>query len=134
LFEIAWFLSSYEEDEQVWERLVAIGLHQIDGGHFRATALLFAQPQRLLCRARIPSPKRRRELTKTKGTNLTYRTFSEIMTFNVARYRTYFEDARRRAEQMSDPVEKLAWLRMAERWFKLLTLAQEHAPNDAQGR
>jgi hypothetical protein len=56
------------------------------------------------------------------------------MTFNAARYRTYFEDARKRAEQVADPVEKQAWLRMAERWFKLLTLAQEHAPNEAQGR
>jgi hypothetical protein len=45
------------------------------------------------------------------------------MTFNAARYRTYLEDARKRAEQASDPVEKRAWLRMAEKWFKLLALA-----------
>jgi hypothetical protein len=53
------------------------------------------------------------------------------MTFSAARYRTYFEDARKRAEQVSDPVEKQAWLRMAERWFKLLALAEQHAPKEA---
>jgi hypothetical protein len=53
------------------------------------------------------------------------------MTFNAARYRTFFEDARRRAEQVSDPVEKRAWLGMAEKWFKLLTLAEQHSPKKA---
>jgi hypothetical protein len=53
------------------------------------------------------------------------------MTVDAARYRTYFEDARKRAEQVSDPVEKQAWLRMAEKWFKLLlwrnsTLRRKH--------
>jgi hypothetical protein len=53
------------------------------------------------------------------------------MTFNAARYRTYFEDARKRAEQVSDPIEKQAWLRMAEKWFKLLALAELHSPKEA---
>ena len=53
------------------------------------------------------------------------------MTVNAARYRTYFEDARKRAEQVSDPAKKQAWLRMAEKWFKLLSLAEQHAPKEA---
>lgn len=53
------------------------------------------------------------------------------MTFNAARYRAYFEDARKRAEQVSDPVEKQAWLQMAEKWFKLLALAEQHSPTEA---
>jgi hypothetical protein len=53
------------------------------------------------------------------------------MTLNAARYRTYFEDARKRAEQVTDPVERQAWLRMAEKWFKLLTLAEQHSPKEA---
>ena len=44
------------------------------------------------------------------------------MTLNAIRYRTYFEDARKRAEQVADPVEKQAWLRMAEKWLKLWLL------------
>jgi hypothetical protein len=43
------------------------------------------------------------------------------------RYRHYFEDARKRAEQSADPVEKQAWMRMAEKWLKLLALADQHA-------
>jgi hypothetical protein len=53
------------------------------------------------------------------------------MTFNAARYRTYFEDARKRAEQVSDPIEKRAWLRMAEKWLKLLALAEQDAAKEA---
>jgi hypothetical protein len=49
------------------------------------------------------------------------------MTLNAIRYRTYFEDARKRAEQVADPVEKQAWLRMAEKWLKLLALADQNA-------
>jgi hypothetical protein len=49
------------------------------------------------------------------------------MTFNAMRYRTYLEDARKRAEQVTDPVEKQAWLRMAEKWLKLLALADQNA-------
>jgi hypothetical protein len=66
-----------------------------------------------------------------RGTKTRSRTFSEAMTVNAARYRTYFEDARKRAEQVSDPVEKQAWLRMAEKWFKLWSLAEQHAPKEA---
>jgi hypothetical protein len=68
---------------------------------------------------------------ESNGTKTRSRTFSEAMTVNAARYRTYFEDARKRAEQVSDPVEKQAWLRMAEKWFKLLALAEQHAPKEA---
>lgn len=39
------------------------------------------------------------------------RALVEAMTFNAIRYRTYFEDARKRAEQVADPFEKQAWLR-----------------------
>ena len=46
---------------------------------------------------------------------------------NAVRYRHYFEDARKRAEQSADPVEKQAWMRMAEKWLKLLALADQHA-------
>jgi hypothetical protein len=53
------------------------------------------------------------------------------MAFNAARYRTYFEDARKRAEQVADPVEKQAWLRMAEKWLKLIALAEQRAPTEA---
>jgi hypothetical protein len=56
------------------------------------------------------------------------RAFTEAMTFNAVRYRVYFEDARKRAEQVADPVEKQAWLRMAEKWLKLLVLAEQHVP------
>ena len=49
------------------------------------------------------------------------------MTLNDIKYRTYFEDARKRAEQVEDPVEKQAWLRMAEKWLKLLALADQNA-------
>lgn len=53
------------------------------------------------------------------------------MTFNVVRYRAYFEDARKRAEQAADPVEKQAWLKMAGKWLKLLALAEQHTPTEA---
>jgi hypothetical protein len=53
------------------------------------------------------------------------------MTFNANRYRTYFEDAKKRAEQVADPAEKQAWLRMAEKWLKLLALAERRAPTEA---
>ena len=46
---------------------------------------------------------------------------------NAVKYRRYFEDARKRAEQSADPVEKQAWMRMAEKWLKLLALADQHA-------
>jgi hypothetical protein len=46
---------------------------------------------------------------------------------NAVRYRHYFEDARKRAEQSAYPVEKQAWMRMAEKWLKLLALADQHA-------
>ena len=49
------------------------------------------------------------------------------MTFNAVRYRAYFEDARKRAEQVADPVEKQAWQRMAEKWLKFLALADQNA-------
>ena len=45
----------------------------------------------------------------------------------AVRYRHYFEDARKRAEKSADPVEKQAWMRMAEKWLKLLALADQHA-------
>jgi hypothetical protein len=53
------------------------------------------------------------------------------MTFNAIRYRAYFEDARKRAEQVSDPLEKQAWQRMAEKWLKLLVLAEQRTPTEA---
>jgi hypothetical protein len=46
---------------------------------------------------------------------------------NAVRYQNYFEDARKRAEQSADPVEKQAWMRMAEKWLKFLALADQHA-------
>jgi hypothetical protein len=55
----------------------------------------------------------------------------EAMTFNAIRYRAYFEDARKRAEQVADPIEKQAWLRMAEKWLKLLALAEQRTPTEA---
>ena len=66
-----------------------------------------------------------------RGTKMLSRALLAAMTFNVVRYRTYFEDARKRAEQSADPVEKQAWMRMAEKWFKLLALAEQHTPTEA---
>ena len=66
-----------------------------------------------------------------RGTKMLGRALVEAMTFNIIRYRTYFEDARKRAEQVADPVEKQAWLRMAEKWLKLLTLAEQRTPTEA---
>jgi hypothetical protein len=43
-----------------------------------------------------------------RGTKMLGRALVEAMTFNAIRYRTYFEDARKRAEQVADPVEKQA--------------------------
>jgi hypothetical protein len=50
---------------------------------------------------------------------------------NALRYQRYLEDARKRAEQSADPVERQAWMRIAEKWLKLLALAEQHAPNGA---
>jgi len=65
------------------------------------------------------------------GTKMLSRTLLGAMTFNVVRYRAYFEDARKRAEQAADPVEKQAWLKMAGKWLKLLALAEQHTPTEA---
>jgi hypothetical protein len=62
-----------------------------------------------------------------RGTKMLGRALVQAMTFNAIRYRTYFEDARKRAEQSADPVEKQAWIRMAEKWLKLLALADKNA-------
>ena len=67
----------------------------------------------------------------THGTKMCGRALVEAMTINIIRYRAYFEDARKRAEQVADPVEKQAWLRMAEKWLKLLALAEQRAPTEA---
>jgi hypothetical protein len=40
---------------------------------------------------------------------------------------TLFRRRAKRAEQSADPVEKQAWMRMAEKWLKLLALADQHA-------
>jgi hypothetical protein len=45
------------------------------------------------------------------------------MSLNAKRYRYYLEDARHRADRAVDPAEKEAWLQMAERWLRLLALA-----------
>jgi hypothetical protein len=45
------------------------------------------------------------------------------MSLNVARYRRYLEDARQHANRAVDPAEKEAWRRMAERWLRMLALA-----------
>jgi hypothetical protein len=66
-----------------------------------------------------------------RGTKMLGRALAEAMTFNANRYRTYFEDAKKRAEQVADPAEKQAWLRMAEKWLKLLALAERRAPTEA---
>jgi hypothetical protein len=66
-----------------------------------------------------------------RGTKRLGRALVEAMTFNAIRYRTYFEDARKRAEQVADPIEKQAWLRMAEKWLKLLALAEQRTPTEA---
>jgi len=50
---------------------------------------------------------------------------------NALRYQRYLEDARKRAEQSADPVEKQAWLRIADKWLKLLALADQQAPKSA---
>jgi len=52
------------------------------------------------------------------------RALVEAMTFNAVRYRAYFEDARQHADRAVDPTEKKAWLLMAERWLRLLPLAE----------
>jgi hypothetical protein len=59
------------------------------------------------------------------------RALMEAMTLNAIRYQTYFEDARKRAEQVADPVEEQAWQRMAEKWLKLLALAEQRASTEA---
>jgi hypothetical protein len=46
------------------------------------------------------------------------------MTLNAIRYRRYFEDARQHADRAVDATEKEAWRRMAERWLRMLALAE----------
>jgi hypothetical protein len=45
------------------------------------------------------------------------------MSLNATRYRYYLEDARQHADRAVDPAEKEAWLQMAQRWLRLLVLA-----------
>ena len=45
------------------------------------------------------------------------------MSPNATRYRYYLEDARQHADRAVDPAEKEAWLQMAQRWLRLLALA-----------
>ena len=49
------------------------------------------------------------------------------MSLNAKRYRYYLEDARQHAARAVDPAEKEAWLQMAQRWLRLLVLADPQA-------
>jgi hypothetical protein len=49
------------------------------------------------------------------------------MSLNADRYRRYFEDARHHADRAVNPTEKEAWRRMAERWLRMLALAEPAA-------
>jgi hypothetical protein len=62
-----------------------------------------------------------------KGTKTLRRIFSRTMSLNATRYRCYLEDARRHADRAANPTEKEAWLKMAERWLRLLALAEPPA-------
>ena len=42
------------------------------------------------------------------------------MTDLSTKYEAYFEDARKRAQQAIDPVESVAWLRIANKWLRRL--------------
>jgi hypothetical protein len=42
------------------------------------------------------------------------------MPLDAVKYRYYLEDARQHADRAIDPIEKKAWLRMAEQWLRLL--------------
>lgn len=52
------------------------------------------------------------------------------MTFDSSKYRAYFEDARKRAQQAIDPIESDAWLRVASKWLKRLAQAERCESND----
>jgi len=62
-----------------------------------------------------------------KGTKTLRPTFSGAMSLNATRYRYYLVDARQHADQATDPAEKEAWLQMAQRWLRLLVLADPQA-------
>jgi hypothetical protein len=52
------------------------------------------------------------------------------MVIDSAKYRAYFEDARKRAQQARDPVESDAWLRVASKWLRRLAQAERREPDE----
>jgi hypothetical protein len=52
------------------------------------------------------------------------------MVIDSAKYRAYFEDARKRAQQARDPVESDAWLRVASKWLRRLAEAERREPDE----
>ena len=53
--------------------------------------------------------------------------FYSAMSLNAERYRRYLQDARQHADLAVSPAEREAWGRMAERWLRLLVLAERPA-------
>jgi hypothetical protein len=53
------------------------------------------------------------------------------MSDDAARFRTQAEEAREHAARVASPLDKEAWLRIAEEWLKFSESAENQAPDIA---